>query len=744
MPNEYLRSNNTKLNIRKAENVLAIIEEKRKDAIDKKEIQSENSLFTELFKAFKDFFSKLGKPTLQKRFQKKESPARSKDYNDTMREIHDDINVAYSEEDALSSVMVKDFNYGEAERQMLLNKVRKLNSKSIDYSFYSTGAKTKSLYGVDTFVDNSKIDFSKISPGNQIAELVVNQGVVTLKRTGNINKSPSVSSITGIQESIPQWEPNSETGGYEGLYFGMKNEPRPEGGRWHIQYSQGGDTLYEMGASEEELMPRRLQMFDDNPDTFWEAEYITDPVVGYRNKFSGKQISVAEFNELMNNEIESPNVRVSGDTIVTNEHGNLIEDYIPVTGGGGTNYLTVNFTVFLDNPENVNWISLNPNNFGQELYLEVLSIQTSPDGKVFEELEGFDDHEYDIVLTREANQELIPSLVRDTLSPDKFKFAGQGIWVFSPRGAKAIRFTIRQTRSYNKPYEVLMVETTRQVTTTTTTKKWWGLSSKTTTTHQTITRQIEIPYLAGQITGFDVMDLEPGGVDLQANDGVMSTALTGAATGAIIGGFAGPVGFAIGGIIGFVIGGLFGSSKKTETSVGPESISRQWTVTKDDKARFAIGIRDINIYSYKFAETSEIVSQPYMSPKPIAKVALAVDEQIPTLFYTTPDLANTENEWIKYYISVNNGISWNRISPIHHKMTISEDGANNVPEIININSDIDIEERDNPLAYIDAGEPIYSVRFKAFLSRPNTINDAESYTPVLSKYSLQIYPTGGL
>ena len=738
MGNEYLRLHDTELNKQKAENALAIIENKRKDNDTKKDIQSENSLFTELFKAFKEFFANLGKPTIKKRIQKDGSPAFSKDYNDTMKEMSGDIDVAYKEERALSSVMVKNFNYSEAERQMLLNKVKKIGSRSVDYSFYSAGAKSSSLYGLDDFIDNTKIDFSKISPGAISAEVVTNQGVITLKRLGNENRAPLVHKVTGIQESLSEWNSAAETGGYEGLYFGTKNEPRPEGGKWHVSYSNDGSRLFENGASEEELMPRRLLMFDDNPDTFWEAEYVTGSVVGYKDKYSGEQITVAEFNDLVSNELTSPNVDVRGDTVVTGEYGSLIEDYVPVAGNAAYDYLNVTFDIHLDRAENLNWISLNPNNFGQEKYMEVLSIQTSSDGRSFEELEGFDDYEYDITLTQQANSELTPSVIKDTLSPDRFKFAGQGVWVFASRRVKIIRLNLRQTRGYPKTYEVLMVETSQTITTTTTTKKWWGLSKSTSTDSQNVKKQIEIPYLTGQISGFDVMDLEPGGVGV-----AQSTPfdLVGSIGGYVAGGLAfGP----IGAVIGFLIGSLFGSSKKTETSVGAQTISRQWTKSKYDKTRFALGIRDINIYSYKFADTSELVSKPYNSPKPISKVALKVEEQIPKIFYDSDEFLSTGNDWIQYYISADEGASWRRISPMHHRSTNSGIGGYSVPEILNINSEIPEGERENPLAYIDTGVPVYSVRFKAVLSRPTDIIDAESYTPVLAKYALQIYPLGGL
>ena len=79
-----------------------------------------------------------------------------------------------------------------------------------------------------------------------------------------------------------------------------------------------------------------------------------------------------------------------------------------------------------------------------------------------------------------------------------------------------------------------------------------------------------------------------------------------------------------------------------------------------------------------------------------------------------------------------------------HRTTYSEDGKNTLPEIINVNSDIPSTERENPLAYVDTVNDVFSVRFKAVLTRPTDISNAESYTPILAKYALQIFPVGGL
>ena len=744
MSNEYLRNNDSKINTMQAENLLAKIEADRKDDDIAVSMQGKDSLWEQLYAAFKEFFSKLGQPTIKKRLWKVGLPPISSSYNNTMREIRDDITVAYSEESALANVVTRDFNYSEASRQSLLNKVKKLASISIDYSLYTRGIQSQSLYGVDDFSISSKIDYSKLGDDEIPADIITNEGVITLKRTGSINLSPEVNSVTGIQESIINWDPNTETGGYEGLYFGKKNEARPEGGKWHVAYSPDGNGLYDVGATEEDLLAKRLMMFDDNPDTFWEVEQIGNPIVGYDNKYSAEVNSSAEYQSLVSDESTSPNVDIYGNIVVSDSTTNSINKFFP-SNQEGTPGLVVNFTVFFPEAVIANWINLVPHNFGQTSYMEILSIQTSNDGQSFSKIDAFDNKEDDNIINSEANAILNPADTEAIMSPDEFKYAGQGIWAFSPRKIKAIKFYIRQPSPYINPYDILRVTVERTVTTTTTTKTWYG-KKKESTDRRVVQEDVDIPYLTGQVTGFDVMDLEPSDIDISAVD---TTAIAGVA-GSIVGGITGAiiagasVGGPVGALIGALIGSLFGSKKTVETTVGPQTISKQWVIEKTDKERYSIGIRDININSYTYAESSAVVSKEYFSPKPISKIMLEVDEVIPKVFYTSSGLEGTENEWIKYYVSVDNGVSWNRISPRHHKDTVSSDGINLVPEIININSDITIEDRGNPLAYMDVDQPVYAARIKAVLFRPTDIDSAINYTPVLSRYALQLYPFGGL
>ena len=307
-----------------------------------------------------------------------------------------------------------------------------------------------------------------------------------------------------------------------------------------------------------------------------------------------------------------------------------------------------------------------------------------------------------------------------------------GVWSFAPRTARMIKFDLRQSRSYLKAYDVLMVQVSQTITTTTTKKSFWG-GKKVSTDTKTITKDIEIPYLAGMISGFDILSLDDGFPDKQ----VYKAATLNKAK-EILGTF---MGTSLGNVL-WVLG--IGSKKTVDVSASPQTITKQWTVTKNDRSRFAIGIKDVNLYSYTFAESSEFVSVPFLSPGPISKLALKVDETIPVSFYSTSESAKTENSWIQYYVSVDNGSSWSRISPMTHRTSYDEDGATVIPEIININSDVPAADRKNNAAYIDTEADVYSVRFKAALSRPTDINNAESYTPILAKYALQIYPVGGL
>lgn len=146
--------------------------------------------------------------------------------------------------------------------------------------------------------------------------------------------------------------------------------------------------------------------------------------------------------------------------------------------------------------------------------------------------------------------------------------------------------------------------------------------------------------------------------------------------------------------------------------------------------RLCIGLRDISAYGYTFEEESEIVSTQFVSHEPITSISLLVNEQIPEDFL---DDLNTRNEWIKYYVSIDD-ITWHRISPMHHRPFHSEEDF--PPKLITINSPETDEKETLNVLNIDTEKDCYTVRFKAVFSRPEG-EEFEMMTPVLQDYAIR-------
>jgi hypothetical protein len=149
-----------------------------------------------------------------------------------------------------------------------------------------------------------------------------------------------------------------------------------------------------------------------------------------------------------------------------------------------------------------------------------------------------------------------------------------------------------------------------------------------------------------------------------------------------------------------------------------------------DRIRYAIGIRELSVSRYKFAERSEIKSVPFVSPKEIIKVSLLVDEYIPSEF-------DRNSVWVKYYIKVEGQDKWVRLSPLNSPTRFDEAG-DIVPKIVNFNiprpTTAQLEDKFN---FTD--EPVKQIRFRAVLSRPTGVN-LDSMTPMLKSYRLIMLP----
>ena len=112
------------------------------------------------------------------------------------------------------------------------------------------------------------------------------------------------------------------------------------------------------------------------------------------------------------------------------------ERVVPVDDGIG---LVLDFTINIGEPRIINFIRVNPNNFGTKTQVQILSIDTSVDG---EELISVKD---DIPIADFAIEDEENVF---TLAPSTSKYAGQGLYTFTPRKAKYVHLTLRQTTPY--------------------------------------------------------------------------------------------------------------------------------------------------------------------------------------------------------------------------------------------------------------------------------------------------------
>ena len=139
--------------------------------------------------------------------------------------------------------------------------------------------------------------------------------------------------------------------------------------------------------------------------------------------------------------------------------------------------------------------------------------------------------------------------------------------------------------------------------------------------------------------------------------------------------------------------------------------------------RYHIGLKDITSANYRFAVESTYISHPFRCIHPISEIELIVNEHTPVEF--------GDGAWVKYFISVDDGQSWSRITPLHNK---EPDATYKYL----INAGIPSEIRQANTGYIETLEPVREVRIKIEMVRPTDIVDAEYYSPIVKEYTLAI------
>lgn len=376
--------------------------------------------------------------------------------------------------------------------------------------------------------------------------------------------------------------------------------------------------------------------------------------------------------------------------------------------------LKLTIRIVLPEAEIINWIDISPYTPKNGHPIVIKTIKTAP--SLEEELDSIYKREYLNHSISDNTNGRDDKFYDENDIPGQNDFTGHGVFAFSPKKVKIIELSFEQDSPYDcKIGHIYFVRTVKLKITK---SSFFGLIKK--TKYETKKFRIE-----GPKTDLDALTEESHRSLIGAAIGGWAGAKTGATLGAALG----PLGAVIGGVLGGILGSFFG---KKDVDVISDNVDSG--VEAFDGWRWAIGLRDINVNSYTYASKSQVVSESIEVPGQISKIELDASEQIPELFYseqTEQTKHENKNEWIKYFVSIDKGTSWHRISPV-------DDIESKIPSVIYVNSDLPGELQDDTAKYITANEETNSVKFKAILSRPTDLDDAQFFSPLLRAYTLKV------
>lgn len=144
-----------------------------------------------------------------------------------------------------------------------------------------------------------------------------------------------------------------------------------------------------------------------------------------------------------------------------------------------------------------------------------------------------------------------------------------------------------------------------------------------------------------------------------------------------------------------------------------------------DAYRYMIGIREVSVSSDTFAEYGEYVSNAFTTNEVITSITIDSEEYIP----------GDDPEILKYFISLNGGVTWHQIYPMHRAYQGIYKYYVNNDTIENLLSDSSTEKKSKNLSVV--GEP-KKIQVKIELNRPKNIEAAEYCSPVVYWYKLKL------
>lgn len=215
----------------------------------------------------------------------------------------------------------------------------------------------------------------------------------------------------------------------------------------------------DMGASAQELQAQRQKMLDGDPASYWQCEYAikTNVLQDFVNSqpFEDENLENVpqETREHLGGGLGKR--RVSPDDLKV----------LAASGAVDSEDLEIEILMTLKSSQILNWITLSPMNFDEGVFVEVTDVSTAPDmNSGFVPVESFVDRSSPNILTGEVNEELPEDVASMVLAPNRYSYRGTGVWSFSARQVKMVRFRLKQRVPVPSPYESYAIETTRSLT----------------------------------------------------------------------------------------------------------------------------------------------------------------------------------------------------------------------------------------------------------------------------------------
>lgn len=180
------------------------------------------------------------------------------------------------------------------------------------------------------------------------------------------------------------------------------------------------------------------------------------------------------------------------------------------------------------------------------------------------------------------------------------------------------------------------------------------------------------------------------------------------------------------------------ASEKRQVVANPNfiyniNLNKKYEILKDGEIyngqrlnvrRWSIGLRDIRVQSNSYQTNAEVISKPFNFPYPIEFLMLNSDYFIPDEYISQQ--TNQGENYLSYYISIDNGGEWLPISPVEDPFNQS------IPEIYAFGQNASAETRIPGVAYVINTPNITSVRVRIQIERPSFV----SGTPIVRSYQL--------